>query len=214
MESPEVPIENVQEHIHEHARHAPDRFNMGVALSTALLAALAAIASLLAGSQANEAMALQIESSDTWAFYQAKSIKSVILTTKNELLIAVGKAPNEKDVKKLSEYEAGKNDLEYEAKTKQGEAHVHLARHETLSLSVTFFQLAIALSAITILTKMRFFWLGSLILGLVGLIYLSVASIQLLAAKHHRVNESASETALGQQGKTGEHTESIKAISH
>ena len=105
-------------------------------------------------------------------------------------------------------------DLEHDARTKQDEAHMHLARHETLSLSVTLFQLAIALSAITILTKMRLFWLGSLLFGVVGLIYLSVASTKLLTMSHHVANESASETLPGRHPITGEHTEPSKAGSH
>jgi hypothetical protein len=44
-----------------------------VALSTAILALLAAIASLLAGEYANEAMMDQIEAADQWSYYQAKA---------------------------------------------------------------------------------------------------------------------------------------------
>ena len=38
-----------------------------------------------------EAMILQIQSSDQWNYFQAKSIKSSLLTTKTELLTALGK---------------------------------------------------------------------------------------------------------------------------
>ena len=46
MEEAEVPLESVQEHIHHRAEHSGERWISWVALSTAILAALAAIAGL------------------------------------------------------------------------------------------------------------------------------------------------------------------------
>ena len=56
-----------------------------MALSTAILAVLAAIASLLSGEHANEAMMNQIEASSQWSYYQAKSIKSSVVDVKMAL---------------------------------------------------------------------------------------------------------------------------------
>ena len=74
----EVPTEHLHETIHEAAEgHHPHMagFNMQVALSTAILAVVAAVSALFAGHAANEAVLEQIEASDKWNFYQAKSIK-------------------------------------------------------------------------------------------------------------------------------------------
>jgi hypothetical protein len=54
-------------------------------LSTAILAVLAAITGLLSGMHANEAMMDQIEASDQWNYYQAKSIKASVLDAKMSL---------------------------------------------------------------------------------------------------------------------------------
>jgi len=89
-------IENYSESIHEqsneHAHHAAaegkDKWVVWVALSTAIVAVLAAITGLLAGSHADDAMLAQMHSSDQWAFYQAKGIKADMLTSSNNLLIA------------------------------------------------------------------------------------------------------------------------------
>ncbi len=57
-----------------------------IALTTALLAALGAIASMQAGATVNEALVLkteaarlQAEASDQWAYYQAKGIKANVV---------------------------------------------------------------------------------------------------------------------------------------
>src|SRR5690349_24555158 len=93
MEGPEVPTEHLHEEIHHHAEHSRESWVLGVALSSALLAGLAAVAALMAGHHANEAMLSQIESSDQWSYFEAKSIKQAQIATKIYILFALGKAP-------------------------------------------------------------------------------------------------------------------------
>ena len=56
---------------------------MAIAISTALMAVFAAMASLLAGRHADEAVIEQIKASDKWAFFQAKGIKDEIISLSN-----------------------------------------------------------------------------------------------------------------------------------
>ena len=70
MEEAEILLEHLHEEIHHHAEHRGAPWISWVALSTAILAVLAAIAGLLSGHRANEAMMNQIEASDQWAYYQ------------------------------------------------------------------------------------------------------------------------------------------------
>ena len=195
MEAPEVPIEHVQEHINEHAHHSPDRFNLGVALSTALLAALAAIAALMAGGQANEAMVAQIESANQWSYYQSKSIKDHLLSTKKELLLAMGKEVVPKDVDAQVKYEHEKDAIKTKAEGLAEEAKHSLHRHELLAFAVTLFQVAIALGAIAVLTKLRLFWMFSLAVGVGGLAFFGYGASQLLAGHGHGTEHATAEAA-------------------
>src|SRR4029450_4546590 len=79
MEEAEVPLEHLHEHVKESAEHTGEAWISWVALSTAILAVLAAIASLLSGEYANEAMMNEIETAHQWSYYQAKSIKPALL---------------------------------------------------------------------------------------------------------------------------------------
>src|SRR5271154_122904 len=119
MEGPEVPLEEVHEHLQHHAHHEQDSFISRVALSTAIFAAIAAVAALLAGDHANEAMVSQIESADQWAFYQAKGIKAAVLSTKITLLESQGKKASEKDEEKLADYGKEQEEIKKEAEAKQ-----------------------------------------------------------------------------------------------
>jgi len=174
MEEAEVPLEHLHEEIHFHAEHGGEKWISWVALSTAILAVLAAIAGLLSGSHANEAMMKQIESADQWAFYQAKGIKASVLDAKMSLTGSTSDADREKAAK----YSEEQSEIQKEAREKEGEAKQNFHQHEVFARGVTMFQIAIAIAAISALTKRRRYWLVSLIIGALGCIFLGLGFVQ------------------------------------
>jgi Domain of unknown function (DUF4337) len=168
MEEAEVPLEHLHEHMHESAEHSSETWISWVALSTAVLAVLAAIAGLLSGKHANEAMMSQIQVSDQWSYYQAKSIKAAVLDAK----MSLANAADEKDRAKAAKYEEEQAEIKSEAEHKEIEAKTNFHKHEVLARGVTMFQIAIAIAAISALTKKPRFWIVSLLFGLVGCVFL------------------------------------------
>src|SRR5512137_1521243 len=99
-EGPEVETEKLHEAIHEELEREGGKLLKVIALTTALLAALAALASLRAGATVNEALALkteatrlQAEASDQWAYYQAKGLKAAVAEAAAAAYSAAGKEP-------------------------------------------------------------------------------------------------------------------------
>jgi uncharacterized protein DUF4337 len=172
MEEAEVPLESVQEHVHHQAEHSRERWISWVALSTAILAVLAAITGLLSGQHANEAMMNQIETANRWNYYQAKSIKAAVLDTKMSL---AGTA-NESDHSKRDRYEKEQEEIKREAEHKEAAAKSYFHKHEIFARGVTMFQIAIAIAAISALTKKRSFWVVSLVFGAFGCAFLVLAA--------------------------------------
>lgn len=174
MEAPEVPTEHLHEHIHEqaHAQGGKIKWVMGVALTSALLAAMAAVASLLAGHHANEAMIEQIKSSDQWNYYQSKGVKAAVLGSKLELLEGLEKPASQKDKDKIAEYGKQQQEIKEKADEMEKSADRHLHTHLVFARAVTLFQVAIAIAAISVLSHKRAFWFVSLAFGLVGLVFL------------------------------------------
>ena len=173
MEEAEVPLEDLQEHVHHSAEHSGAAWISWVALSTAILAVLAAIAGLLSGKHANEAMMSQIEAADQWNYYQSKGIKATMLDAKMSLAAAV----DEKDREKAARYEEEQSEIRSEAERKQSEAKSNFHEHEVYARSVTMFQIAIAIAAISALTKKRRFWFVSLLFGVAGCVFLVMGAI-------------------------------------
>ena len=148
-------------------------------MSCALLAAMAAVASMKAGHYSNEAMMVQIECANQWSFFQAKSIKEAQLKTKTDLLDALGKPISEADTRKIVDYNREKEEIQKKAEELSTEARRLLHTHHVLAHSVTMFQIAIAVGAISVLTKRRLFWLVSLGFGVVGLLFVAQSFLSL-----------------------------------
>jgi hypothetical protein len=166
----EVPLEKIQEDIN-HAAHHADSGSMQMmnraALLSAFLAVFAAISALFAGHFANEAMIEQIQSSDQWTYYQAKGIKLSLAELKLQL------TPNDSALPgKIEGYKKDQEGIREKAEEKQHESQHLLTKHESLATSVTFFQIAIAMTAIAVLTRKKRFLMGAGGLGLVGVIWL------------------------------------------
>jgi DNA mismatch repair ATPase MutL len=172
MSELEVPTEHLHETIHEKAHESHDRWSMKIALTTALIAVFAAITGLIAEHKANEALISQIQASDQWAYYQAKGIKSEVYNSAKEVLAAQHLSLSEDKQQKIEKYKEEQTEIKAKAEELQNESHVNLAKHSKLSLGITLFQIAIAISAIAILTRRRFLWYISLGFSAGGILYL------------------------------------------
>jgi hypothetical protein len=173
MEDPEVPTEHLHEHIHEAASEGHDKWSMLVAISTAFMAAFAALSSLMAGHQSNEALITQIKASDQWSYYNAKGIKAEVADAVTKINFSkaatdsAGRAAAATARKaKLKEDQA---QIQEKAEKLEKESEEHLAKDVTLARAVTFFQIAISISAISILSKKRSLWYISLALFAAGI---------------------------------------------
>jgi hypothetical protein len=156
----------VQHHAHEHGGAHLTR----IALTTALIAAFAAVTGYLAGERADEALIEQIHAADHWSYYQAKSIKSTVLSGKIETLQGLtGKPPSASDADKLKRYDEEMKEIRHQAEEKQTEASHRLAQRTLLATGVTLFQISIAIGAISAVTRKKFLWYGSLVFGAGGL---------------------------------------------
>jgi hypothetical protein len=171
MEDPEVPTEHLHEHINEQAGEARDPWSMYLAISTALMAVFAALGSLFAGHHSNEALIAQIKASDQWSYYQAKGIKyeithSAIQNTQGTGTDSAAMAQlNDKQAK----YKGEQQDIMEKAHEAEKDSEEHLQKHVILARCVTLFQISIAISAISMLTRRRLLWYFSLVLSAGGL---------------------------------------------
>jgi hypothetical protein len=180
----EVDTDKLHESIHDRLHEEGGGFLKRIALTTAMLAAFAAVAALKAGGTVNEALLLkteatraQAEASDQWNYYQAKGIKAAVQDAAKQSWMAAGKAPSPEFDATSARYAAEQADIQKAAKEKEAErdeksheADQLLARHHIFANAVALFQVAIALGAVAALTHMNIVWWGSMLTGLSGIV--------------------------------------------
>jgi len=185
-EGPEIDSDRLHEAIHERVEHEGGAFLKGIALTTAVFAACAAVASLQAGATVNEALLLkteatrdQAEASDQWTYYQAKGIKAAVQEASRTAWLAAGKDAPADFHQTAERYAREQEDIQKAAREKErardeqsAEADRLLVRHHGFANAVALLQIAIALGAVAALTRARIVWGGSLFVGLsaVGLL--------------------------------------------
>jgi hypothetical protein len=125
-EGPEIETETLTEKIHEEVEHEGGALLKRIALSTALFAALAAIAALKAGATVNEALVLkteatrlQAEASDQWAYYQAKGIKAATAEAARTSWLAIAKEPPAEYAEKQKRYLEEQKEIDKKAREKK-----------------------------------------------------------------------------------------------
>ncbi len=172
------PHDHEVEHV---AQHGGDSFTSRLAVLTAILSTVGAIFGYLGGHSQNAALLYKNEAaiqktsaSNQWNYYQAKSNKQNLAEL--SIVLTKGEA-QEKYVQEVLRYKREKDEIKADAERlealakdadKKSEAEMHV--HERWALATTLLQIAIALAAITLLTRKR--WLlvgvvGSSVLGLV-----------------------------------------------
>ncbi len=162
------PHDHEVEHV---AQHGGDNFTSRIAVLTAVLSTVGAIFGYMGGHSQNAALLYKNDAaiqktaaSNQWNYYQAKSNKqnlaelSVTLTTgeaQEKFKAAIERYKKEKEEIKV---EADK--LEAEAKASDEHSNKEMHVHERWALATTLIQIAIALSAITLLTRKRWMLVG------------------------------------------------------
>ena len=184
-EEPEVEYEKMHEAIKDELEKEGGSFLRQIALTTAILAVLAALASLQAGATVNmalalktEAVQLQSQASDQWAYYQAKGIKAAVQEASRASWLAIGKEPPNQYAEKVKRYgeeqaeisrKASEKERERDEKLRESEHLLH--KHHGFANAVALFQVSIALGAVAALTRSRLVWFGSLLTGGAGIVF-------------------------------------------
>jgi len=163
--------------LHEHAANS---FSRRVALVTAIYAVVLAIAALGGNHAMKEMLLAQQQSSDQWAFYQAKVIREHLYRAQKMRLEAdlADRAPaaarekHEALLRKLDEeekrYNAEKKDIEKDAKKLEAMRDSFQARDPYFLVAEALLQIAIVMSSVSILTRSGLIFSFSLILAVVG----------------------------------------------
>lgn len=137
-----------------------------LAASNVIIAVLAGIASLQAGTfssniliEKNNSILYQNQANKEWNHYLASDITSQILQREDQGKLA---------------FQSKAEDLEKKVEIANKKSDIYFQKTSDMSMAGTMLEIAIALSAISILVKRKFFWHIALVLAAIGTYFLVI----------------------------------------
>jgi hypothetical protein len=183
-------MSDVQENLEhaEHVEHAAHS-NKKIALVIAILALFLALSETLGKGAQTAALSQNIQASDLWAFFQAKTIRQTVLRTAAEfkaielasLSDTAAKSAMEKQIdtwkKVIDRYETdpeskeGRKELAARAQATEHLRDLNFAKYDNYELASAAFQIGIVLASASVITGMLALVYGAVGLGAIGLAF-------------------------------------------
>jgi metal-dependent amidase/aminoacylase/carboxypeptidase family protein len=186
-------VEHQLEHEHDHGgghgKKPAENQNKKIALLIAVLALFLAISETLGKSAQTVGIELNIKASDTWNFFQAKTIRQTTLRTAAEAMaIEVKARPDEAFKAAMSEqvekwtatvkrYDSdpkeqdGRKELKAKAEQYERDRDTAMARYHSYEFGSAAYQIGIVLASAAVITGMMALAYGAAVVGVIGLIF-------------------------------------------
>ena len=186
-------FEHAQEHL-EHAahEHGGSTSHTRAAIIIGIMAAVLAITEFAAKDAQTEYLTNHIAASDTWAQYQAKSVRRTISTAQADLLESLPSASDPLVKKRIDDARAnaermrsepgadGMEQLSEKAHDQERERDRAMHRNHILEIASGGLQIAIVLASISVVINLPAFMLVSVIVGGASVIYALLGGFSLL----------------------------------
>jgi Domain of unknown function (DUF4337) len=193
-------VQHEVEHRIEHEEHGHgggrkpvvESRNKQIALLISVIALFLAIAEMFGKSAQTEGISANIKASDTWNFFQAKTIRQTTLRTAAQAL-TIEAATVSDEAKKaallkqaeewmrtVARYESdpvekdGRKELRTLAERYEHERDTHLARYHHYEFASAAYQIGIVLASAAVITGMMALVYGAIGVGLVGLAFMAL----------------------------------------
>jgi hypothetical protein len=178
---------------HGHGHGIGNGDNKKIAILIAVLALFLSVAETLGKSAQTDALKYNVEASNLWAFFQAKTIRKTTIETAAEQFevdIQLAKEPNEKELlekrigtwkTRAARYESepetqeGRKELMVRARATETKSALAMAKYHNYEFGSAAFQIAIVLASSYLITEVIFLFWAAGGLGATGLLFSGLA---------------------------------------
>jgi hypothetical protein len=183
---------NHDEHSGRHGKNPAENQNKKIALLIAVLALFLAFSETLGKSAQTAGIELNIKASDTWNFFQAKTVRQTTLRTAAEALAIelTGRSDDANKAAMSQQVEAwkatvkrydsdpkerdGRKELKAQAEQYERDRDIAMARYHNYELGSAAYQIGIVLASAAVITGMIALAYGAAGVGVVGLIFTGI----------------------------------------
>jgi Domain of unknown function (DUF4337) len=192
-------VQHEVEHHIEHEEHGHggrgkpvgESRNKKIALLISVIALFLALAEMFGKSAQTEGISLNIKASDTWNFFQAKTIRQTALRTAAQALTAEAELSDEPRkaallkqaddwMKTVARYESdpaekdGRKELRAQAEAYEHARDTQLARYHHYEFAAAAYQIGIVLASAAVITGMVALVYAAIGLGVIGLAFMAL----------------------------------------
>ena len=184
------------EQAHEHLEHAAEghegKGHSRAALTIAVMAAALALTEFVAKDAQMEYLTNHIAASDTWAQYQAKSVRRTVLSAEAAMLQSLPAANDPGVQKRIADAlanaermhsEPGADGMDQLAEKAHAEEHLRdheMHRTHELEIASSGLQISIVLASISVVVDLPLFMIASIVLGIASAFYGLLGGLSLL----------------------------------
>ncbi len=152
---------------------AKDPFEKMVAISIAVMAVLLSYISMKGDNGKTDSIVNTNEASNKWAQFQANSLKEHMAKSEADVLKILSTTPESAKrqaelLKDAAKYEAQKQKIQDEANQFKKDAEVGAKMNDRADLGGLFLQIGIVIASVAILSRQKFLWYASMLLGIFG----------------------------------------------
>jgi len=182
-------LEHEHDHAEAHGKMPISNQSKRIALLIAVLALFLSLAETLGKSAQTRGLELNIKASDTWNFFQAKTVRQTTLRTAAEAM-AIGATAGSDDALKaamtervenwnatVKRYESdpkekdGRKELRAQAEQYERERDTAMAGYHNYELGSAAFQIGIVLASASVITGVLALAYAGAVLGAIGLVF-------------------------------------------
>lgn len=152
----------------EQPESAEKRWHRQVALSTLILAMLAALGGLLSGITAQQNQSEKIEEIISLTILEGDRVSVEVLKAKHEILLSLGEIPNNDDLAAIRDFETEIAEKQEEVLREETLADIAGQSHIIFAMSVAILAVGISLSGMAVVVSLRWLWVFGVIVGVLG----------------------------------------------
>jgi len=153
----------------------------GVALSTMLMALLAAFGALMASISAQDALLDRTAEVMAVSVRESDRLAVEVLKAKHEILVTLGGKPDALELAQIGAYERSATEFADRTSREEDQVQALVLPHLVFAVAVTLLSVGIALNGIAVLTEKKFLWFVGMAFGLVGAIGIIAGVVMMVA---------------------------------
>jgi hypothetical protein len=173
----ELALETVKEDGPEGGR---PRWYMYVALSTLLMALLTAIGALLAGVTSDEALQKRTEEIMEISILEGDRVQVDILSAKHEILVSLGKTPDEAEVERVREFKDAIEELAADVQREEKRIISSNSSSLVLAVAVTLLSVGITVSGMSVIVEQKMLWIVGIVFGVAGAVGVGIGVVTMV----------------------------------